>query len=62
MASERAQRQIDRLLDQAEEAITGQDWLTVGDRARSVLRIDPENRDALAYLTAAGREPTASYF
>ena len=58
MASERAQRQIDRLLDQAEEAITGQDWLTVGDRARSVLRLDPENRDAIAYLTAADREPT----
>ncbi len=26
--------------------------------ARSVLRLDPENRDALAYLTAADREPT----
>ncbi len=58
MASERAQRQIDRLMDEAEAAITSQDWQTVGDRARSVLRLDPENSDALAYLTAADREPT----
>ena len=57
MASERAQRQIDRLLNEAEEAITSQDWNTVGDRARSVLRLDPENIDALAYLAAADREP-----
>ena len=29
MASERAQRQIDRLLDEAEEAITKEDWSTL---------------------------------
>ena len=52
MASDRVQRQIDRLLDEAEEAITGQEWDTVGDRARSVLRLDPENSDALSYLVA----------
>ncbi len=56
MASERIQRQIDRLLDEAEEAITSQDWATVGDRARSVLRLDPENQDALSYLAAAERD------
>ncbi len=50
MASNRVQRQIDRLLDEAEEAITGQEWDTGGDRARSVLRLDPENSDALSYL------------
>ena len=38
MASDRVHRQIDRLLDEAEEAITSQEWATVGDRARSVLR------------------------
>ena len=56
MASERVQRQIDRLLDEAEEAITSQDWTTVGDRARSVLRLDPGNQDALSYLAAAERD------
>jgi len=60
MASERAQRHINRLLDEAEEAITSQDWNTVGDRARSILRLDPENSDALAYLAAADREPDNS--
>ena len=56
MASERVQRQIDRLLDEAESAITSQDWTTVGDRARSALRLDPENQDALGYLAAAERD------
>ncbi len=57
MASDRVQRQIDRLLDGAEEAIASQEWTMVGDRARSVLRLDPENSDAIAYLAAAEREP-----
>ena len=52
-SSDRVQRQIDRLLDEAEGAITGQEWGTVGDHARSVLRLDPENSDALSYLAAA---------
>jgi len=39
MASERTQRQIDRLLDEAEEAITEEDWSTVGSRARAVLAL-----------------------
>ena len=30
------QAQIDRLLDETEEAIPGQEWATVGDRARFV--------------------------
>jgi len=37
MPSERMQRQIDRLLNEAEEAIASQDWPAVRDRARSVL-------------------------
>ena len=60
MASDRVQRQIDRLLDEAEEAITGQEWGMVGDCARSVLRLDPENSDALSYLAAANRDPDES--
>jgi hypothetical protein len=39
MPSELMQRQIDRLLNEAEEAIASQDWPAVGDRARSVLSI-----------------------
>ncbi len=56
MPSERIQRQIDRLLDEADEAIASQDWTIVGDRARSALRLDPENQDALSYLAAAERD------
>ncbi|MCI0879594.1 MAG: protein kinase, partial [Chloroflexi bacterium] len=60
MASDRLQRQIDRLLDEAEEAITNEDWSTVGSRARAVLRLDPENTDALSYLAAAERDAGSS--
>ena len=55
MASERTQRQIDRLLDEAEQAITEEDWSTVGSRARAVLALNPENPDAINYLAAADR-------
>jgi len=46
MASERIQRQIDRFLDEAEEAVTQGDWDAVADRAGKVLALDPENSDA----------------
>ena len=55
MASDRIQRQIDRLLDEAEQAITNEDWSTVASRARSVLAIDPESKEGKAYLAAAER-------
>ena len=55
MVSERVQRQIDRLLDEAEAAIATGDWSTVGDHARNVLLLDPENSDALSYLSASER-------
>jgi len=48
VASERIQRQIDRLL-------TNGSWPTVDSRARSVLAIDPANSAAVAYLAAADR-------
>ena len=51
----RLQRQIERLLDEADLAITGEDWSTVSSRARSVLAIDPENAEGLAYLATADR-------
>ena len=64
MASERIQRQIDRLLDEAEQAITSEDWPTVASRVRSVLSIEPENGDAKAYLAVVERviESTADPF
>ena len=55
MASERIQRRIDSLLDEADQAIANEDWPTVASRVRSVLAIDPANSDAVAYLAAAER-------
>ena len=60
MASERIQRQIDRLLDEAEEAVTRSDWAVAEDRARNVLALDPENADALTYVAAANRASNTS--
>ena len=56
MASERVQRQIDSLLDEAEAAISQFDWEKVRQCAQAVLRLDPENTDALFYLAAADRD------
>jgi len=55
MASERLQRQIDRLLDEAEKAIAQRDWATVQERAQDVVAIDPENQEGQAFLAAAQR-------
>jgi hypothetical protein len=55
VTSERVQRQIDRLLDEAEAAIAGSDWPRVRDRATNALALDPENQDAKSYLAAADR-------
>ncbi len=52
MASERIQRQIERLLDQAEEAMGSSDWKSVRDHAKVALGLDPENADALAFLAS----------
>ena len=60
MVSERVQRQIDHLLDEAEEAAAKQDWATVRDRTRHALTFDPENVDARALLGAAERGLGAS--
>jgi tetratricopeptide (TPR) repeat protein len=53
MASERVQRQIDRLLDEAEAAFDANDWATVAERARKVLLLDEQNEDAATFLAAA---------
>ena len=55
MASQRVQRQIGRLLDEAEEASSERNWEAVRDRALHVLTSDPNYPDALALLAAAER-------
>lgn len=41
MLGERAQRQVDRFLDEAEEALARSDWATMSDRSQAVLNLDP---------------------
>jgi len=60
MASERIHRRVDSLLDEADQAIANEDWTTVASRARAVLRIEPENGDALSYLAAAEMDQVLS--
>ncbi len=57
MASERIQRRIDGFLDGAEDATARYDWDAVREAAQAVLRLDPDNGDALTFLAAANREP-----
>src|SRR3990172_10650634 len=59
MPSERIQRQIDALLDDAEAAVKRFDWEAVRQNARAVLRLDPGNEDALTYLAAAESDEAA---
>jgi tetratricopeptide (TPR) repeat protein len=53
MASERVQRQIDSLLDDAEAAVAEKNWARVQEFGRSVLAADPENQDARVFLAMA---------
>jgi hypothetical protein len=46
MPSERMQRQIDRLLDEAEKAASEKDWAHIADCSREVLAVDAGNEDA----------------
>ena len=55
MASDRIQRQIEPLVDEAEEAFDQDDWSRLSDRATRVLILNGENSDALSFLTAAER-------
>ena len=55
MLSERAQRQVERLLDEADASIKVRDWSTVLASVQDVLTLDPENADALTYRVAAER-------
>ena len=53
MASDRIQRRIERLLDEVDAAFAERKWPDVQASAQDVLRLDPENREALTFLSAA---------
>ena len=55
MPSERLQRRIEALLDEADTAMASGDWAAVQARARSVLAADPDNADGHEYLAMAER-------
>ena len=60
MASERFQRRIERLLDEADEAISRYDWEAVRQAALAVLAIDPDNADGQTFLTTVERALSTS--
>lgn len=55
MTSERVQKRIDQLLDEAEEPLGRNGWELAEQRAQAVLSLDPGNGDAATYLEAAER-------
>jgi class 3 adenylate cyclase len=55
MTSERIQRRIDSLLDEADAAVGDGEWERVRERARDVLAFAPDNAEARAFLEAAER-------
>ena len=55
MPSERIQRRIDSLLDQADEAIEAGEWERARQRADDAVALDPGSVDAQAILDAAAR-------
>jgi hypothetical protein len=55
MTSERIERQVVRLLDEAEAAVVSRDWGKVRQVATSALVLNPANPDAKAFLDAAER-------
>ena len=55
MASESVQARIDRILNEAREAVAESNWAVVLNHAQNVLRIETENEDARTYLVAAER-------
>jgi type II secretory pathway component HofQ len=55
MPSDRVQRHIDALLDDAEQAARAQEWERARELCEQVLTLDPENADARAFLAVAVR-------
>jgi serine/threonine protein kinase len=60
MPSDFIQRQIDRLLEQASDALQKFDWPTVHNSAATVLGLDPDNADAKTLLALADGEAGAA--
>ena len=58
-ASDRLKRQIERLLDEAEQTLIDQDWEVVRQRSRDVLAFYPDNTNwAPRNVGQAGRYAT----
>ena len=55
MLSDRIQRQIDRLVDQADQAIALRQWEELRATCEVVLNLDPDNSDAAGYLALADK-------
>ncbi|MCH7739424.1 MAG: hypothetical protein IIC93_04665, partial [Chloroflexi bacterium] len=55
MPSERVQRRIDRLLDQADQALESNQWQKALEVAEVVLGLDADNEDAQVFVGAAHR-------
>jgi hypothetical protein len=55
MATDRIERQVERLLNEAEAAIVSRDWGRVREAATSALILDPDNKSAQALLDAGKR-------
>ena len=55
MASERIQRRIDALLDEADGAFAARDWARLANLADDVLKLDQENADARVFVEAAAK-------
>ena len=53
MPSDRVQRHIDRLLDEADEAIALRQWEELRATCETLLSLDPDNSDASRYLILA---------
>ena len=60
MPSERIQKRIDALLDEADAAFGARDWQRLRDTASDVLSLDSENADAQTFLSAAAKNLEAA--
>ncbi len=56
MPSERIQRRIESLLDEADNSVGRKDWDAVREACDAVLRLDPDNEEARSYLDASQRD------
>ena len=60
MPSERVQRRIDALLDEADKSIELRNWQSALEFAEAALGFDPDNSEANSFKDAANRALTAS--